>query len=36
MKNRMGADLKVRVFFDPGEAFLCELFVHCPLEVLVD
>src|SRR5271165_7188269 len=35
-KDGMVADLKVPVFFDPGKTFLCELFVHCALNVLVD
>lgn len=30
------ADVKVRVFFDLGETFLCELFVNCPLNGLID
>jgi hypothetical protein len=30
------ADVTVRVLFDLGETFLCELFVNCPLNGLVD
>jgi len=30
------ADVKVRVFFDPGETFLSELFVDGSLNVMVD
>jgi len=29
------ADVKVRILFDPGETFLCELFVYCPLDGLL-
>ena len=36
MNDGVVGDLEVPVLIDPGEPFLCELFVHCPLDCLVD
>src|SRR5271157_5667414 len=34
--NGVIADLEIRTLFHPAQAFLRELFVHCPLDGLVD
>jgi hypothetical protein len=36
MDGGMIDDLEVRVLFDLGESLLCQLFVHCPPDILID